>query len=226
MAIKHNNVIPNTHFHKDWQRRVRVHFDQPGRKHRRRQARLSKAAAVAPRPVDKLRPVVRCPTVKYNRRSRAGRGFTLQELKEAGIPRKLAPTIGISVDARRKNVSQESLAANVARLQEFKSRLILFPRKSGQYKKLDASAEDVAAATKAFAAEGKVDGYTTRVSSSIPVKNISAAEAVTEISRSDLPEGEKAAYRRLREARSEARYLGAREKRAKDKAEADEAAKK
>jgi hypothetical protein len=24
---------------------------------------------------------VRCPTVKYNRRSRAGRGFTLQELK-------------------------------------------------------------------------------------------------------------------------------------------------
>lgn len=187
---------------------------------------MSKAAAVAPRPVDKLRPVVRCPTVKYNRRSRAGRGFTLQELKEAGIPRKLASTIGISVDARRKNVSQESLTANVARLQEYKSRLILFPRKSGQYKKLDASAEDVAAATKAFAAEGKVEGYTTRVSSSIPVKNISAAEAVTEISRSDLPEGEKAAYRRLREARSEARYLGAREKRAKDKAEADEAAKK
>lgn len=147
-------------------------------------------------------------------------------IQEAGIPRKLAPTIGIAVDGRRKNVSQESLAANVARLQEYKSRLILFPRKSGQYKKLDASAEDVAAATKAFSAEGKVEGYTTRVSSSIPVKNITAAEAVTEISRSDLPEGEKNAYRRLREARSEARYLGAREKRAKDKAEADEAAKK
>ena len=52
-----------------------------GRKQRRRQARLSKAAAVAPRPVDKLRPVVRCPTIKYNRRVRAGRGFTLLELK-------------------------------------------------------------------------------------------------------------------------------------------------
>jgi large subunit ribosomal protein L13e len=147
-------------------------------------------------------------------------------LQEAGVPRKLAPTIGIAVDHRRKNVSQESLAANVARLQEYKSRLILFPRKSGQYKKLDASAEDVAAATKAFAAEGKVAGYATNVQSAFPVKNTSASEAVTEISRSDLPEGEKAAFRRLREARSEARYQGAREKRAKTKAEEAEAAKK
>ena len=54
---------------------------QPGRKLRRRNARLSKAAAVAPRPVDKLRPIVRCPTIKYNRRVRAGRGFTLAEMK-------------------------------------------------------------------------------------------------------------------------------------------------
>lgn len=81
MAIKHNQQLPNNHFHKDWQRRVRVHFDQPGRKSSRRAARLSKAAAVAPRPVDKLKPVVRCPTIKYNRRARAGRGFTLVELK-------------------------------------------------------------------------------------------------------------------------------------------------
>ena len=81
MAIKHNQQLPNNHFHKDWQRRVRVHFDQPGRKSRRRAARLSKAAAVAPRPTDRLRPVVRCPTIKYNRRVRAGRGFTLAELK-------------------------------------------------------------------------------------------------------------------------------------------------
>ena len=85
MAIKHNQQLPNAHFHKDWQRRVRVHFDQPGRKSRRRAARLSKAAAVAPRPVDKLRPVVRCPTLKYNRRARAGRGFTLQELKVGNL---------------------------------------------------------------------------------------------------------------------------------------------
>ncbi|KAJ9194359.1 hypothetical protein DTO166G4_1575 [Paecilomyces variotii] len=226
MAIKHNNAIPHNHFHKDWQRRVRVHFDQPGRKHRRRQARLAKAAAVAPRPVDKLRPVVRCPTIKYNRRVRAGRGFTLAELKEAGIPRKLAPTIGISVDGRRTNYSKESLAANVARLQEYKARLILFPRKSGQFKKLDSSAEEVKAAQAAFAAEGKTQGFATNINSTLPIKNISAAEAVTEIKRDSLPKGEEAAFRRLREARSEARLAGVREKRAKDKAEEAANAKK
>ncbi|KAL1845741.1 60S ribosomal protein L13 [Paecilomyces lecythidis] len=262
MAIKHNNAIPHNHFHKDWQRRVRVHFDQPGRKHRRRQARLAKAAAVAPRPVDKLRPVVRCPTIKYNRRVRAGRGFTIAELKvtywipppppqfgqlfdssdikvdmrmgeeelaawgEAGIPRKLAPTIGISVDGRRTNYSKESLAANVARLKEYKARLILFPRKSGQFKKLDSSAEEVKAAQAAFAAEGKTEGFATNINSTLPINNISAAEAVTEIKRDSLPKGEEAAFRRLREARSEARLAGVREKRAKAKAEEAAAAKK
>jgi len=54
---------------------------QPGRKSRRRNARIQKAAAVAPRPVDKLRPIVHCPTIKYNRRVRAGRGFSIAELK-------------------------------------------------------------------------------------------------------------------------------------------------
>lgn len=26
--VKHNNVLPNGHFHKKWQRRVRTWFDQ------------------------------------------------------------------------------------------------------------------------------------------------------------------------------------------------------
>ncbi|KAI1937341.1 60S ribosomal protein L13 [Ophidiomyces ophidiicola] len=218
MAIKHNQQIPRNHFHKDWQRRVRVHFDQPGRKHRRREARLAKAAAVAPRPVDKLRPIVRCPTIKYNSRVRAGRGFTVQELKEAGIARKLAPTIGIAVDHRRINACTESLSANVARLKEYKARLILFPRKSGQFKKLDSSVEEVKAAS-----EGKV---AKSISTVLPVVNVARAKAVSEISKADMPEGEKAAYRRLRDARSEARYVGRREKRAKAKAEEAAAAKK
>ncbi|KAG8044292.1 hypothetical protein GUJ93_ZPchr0130g6533 [Zizania palustris] len=42
-------------------------------------------------------------------KSRAGRGFTLEELKAAGIPKKLAPTIGISVDHRRKKPAGDSL---------------------------------------------------------------------------------------------------------------------
>ncbi|PTD05382.1 60S ribosomal protein L13 [Fusarium culmorum] len=112
MTIRYNQKLVNNHFRKDWQRRVRTHFDQPGKKSRRRTARQAKAAALAPRPVDKLRPVVRCPTIKYNRRVRSGRGFTLAELKEAGIPKAFAPTIGIAVDFRRQNLSEESLAAN------------------------------------------------------------------------------------------------------------------
>ncbi|KAL3475316.1 ribosomal protein L13e-domain-containing protein [Aspergillus californicus] len=225
-AIVHNNQIQKHHFHKDWQRRVNVHFEQAGRKHSRRQARLAKAAAVAPRPVDKLRPVVRCPTVKYNRRVRAGRGFTLAELKEAGIPKKLASTIGIAVDHRRNNYSKESLVANVSRLNDYKARLILFPRKSGQFKKLDSSAEEVNAAKAAFAAEGATQGYATKLGGLLPITNPSAAEAITEVKRDDLPKGEEAAYRRLREARSEARYKGSREKRAKNKADEEAAAKK
>ncbi|PKX99926.1 60S ribosomal protein L13 [Aspergillus campestris IBT 28561] len=226
MAIKHNNQIQNNHFRKDWQRRVRVHFEQPSRKLRRREARRSKAAAVAPRPVDKLRPVVHCPTVKYNRRVRAGRGFTLAELKEAAIPKKLARTVGIAVDHRRVNYSKESLVANVARLQDYKARLILFPRKSGQFKKLDSSAEEVNAAKAAFAAEGKTEGYSARVGAVFPIDNLNQGEAVTEIKRSDLPKGEEAAYRKLRDSRSEARYQGRKEKRARVKAEEAAAAKK
>jgi hypothetical protein len=57
-------------------------LDQAGRKKSRRIARIQKAARIAPRPVDGLiRPAVRCPTVKYNTKLRAGRGFTLEELK-------------------------------------------------------------------------------------------------------------------------------------------------
>ncbi|KIW90746.1 uncharacterized protein Z519_08529 [Cladophialophora bantiana CBS 173.52] len=225
MAIKHNQQLPNNHFHKDWQRRVRVHFDQPGRKSRRRAARLAKAAAVAPRPVDKLRPVVRCPTIKYNRRARAGRGFTLMELKEAGIPRKLAPTIGIAVDARRLDTNQETLSLNVSRLKAYKARLILFPRKSGQHKKLDSSEADVKMATES--AEKKDGKLATAVQGVIAIDaGVGIKHGFHEIKKGDMPAGEDAAYRKLRNARSEARFVGVRAKRAKAKEEAEEAKKK
>lgn len=82
MAPKRNNMIPNGHFHKDWQRFVKTWFDQPARKFRRRQNRVKKAKAIAPRPArGPLRPIVRCPTIRYHTKVRAGRGFTLDELK-------------------------------------------------------------------------------------------------------------------------------------------------
>ena len=75
-------MVPNAHFKKHWERWVRTWFDQPGQKKRRRTKRLQKAKAVAPRPASgPVRPVVRCPTFKYNTKVRFGRGFTYEELK-------------------------------------------------------------------------------------------------------------------------------------------------
>jgi len=61
---------------------------------------------------------------------RAGKGFTLEELKEAGMSKKVARTLGVSVDYRRRNKSAESLQENVQRLKVYKNKLVVFPRKS------------------------------------------------------------------------------------------------
>lgn len=121
--VKHNNVVPNGHFKKHWQNYVKTWFNQPARKKRRRIARQKKAVKIFPRPTaGPLRPIVHGQTQKYNMKVRAGRGFSLEELKAAGIPKKLAPTIGISVDHRRRNRSLESLQANVQRLKTYKAK--------------------------------------------------------------------------------------------------------
>lgn len=107
---KGNNMLPNAHFHKHWQRRIKTWFDQPARKQRRRQKRAEKAAIVAPRPVQGLlRPAVRCPTIRYNTKLRQGRGFTLEEVKGAGLTKDWAKSIGIAIDYRRKNRTVEGL---------------------------------------------------------------------------------------------------------------------
>jgi large subunit ribosomal protein L13e len=81
MPAKRNQMVPNGHFHKDWQRYVKTWFNQPARKQRRRKARTEKARRLAPRPTQKLRPIVRCPTARHHKKLRIGRGFTLEELK-------------------------------------------------------------------------------------------------------------------------------------------------
>ncbi|KAG1941279.1 breast basic conserved [Pimephales promelas] len=148
MAPSRNGMILNPHFHKDWQKRVRTWFNQPARKLRRRKARQAKARRIAPRPVSgPLRPIVRCPTIRYHNKIRAGRGFTLEELKAAGINKKVARTIGIAVDPRRRNRSTESLQSNVQRLKVYRSKLIIFPRKASAPKKGDSTEEEIKMAT-------------------------------------------------------------------------------
>lgn len=118
---------------------MRTWFDQPGRKLRRRTARKTKAATLGVRPTSLLRPAVRAQTVRYNRKVREGRGFTLAELKEAGIGRKEARGVGVVVDHRRRNLSEEGKKVNVDRLKAYKARLIVFPRKAGKPKTGDSS---------------------------------------------------------------------------------------
>ena len=71
MAPSRNGMILKPHFHKDWQQRVDTWFNQPARKIRRRKARLAKARRIAPRPASgPIRPIVRCPTVRYHTKVR------------------------------------------------------------------------------------------------------------------------------------------------------------
>jgi large subunit ribosomal protein L13e len=134
--VKHNNVIPNAHFHKKYCQssrgplKVRLTLDQATKKKSRRLRRAAKAAAMAPRPVQLLRPVVHCPTQKYNAKVRLGRGFTVEELKAVGLGAAYARTVGIAVDLRRSNASNESLQANVARLEEYKKNLVVWTKKN------------------------------------------------------------------------------------------------
>jgi len=207
MGFRHNNVLPANHFRKDWQRRVRTWFDQPGRKLRRRNNRKLKTAKLGVRPLSLLRPAVRAPTLRYNTKIREGRGFTLGELKEAGIGRKEARGIGVVVDHRRRNLSEEGKKLNVERLKAYKTRLIVFPRTAGKPKKGDSQGEDLTAAT-------------TR--SSIPLPDPYAHEAPRKIVDEERTFK---AFRALREARANERNEGMRKIRAAKKEE-EEANKK
>lgn len=205
MAPKGNNIIPNGHFHKDWQRSVKTWFNQPARKLRRKQNRVQKAKKIAPRPAKgALKPIVRCPTVRYHSKVRAGRGFTLQELKAAGLNSAYAQSIGISVDYRRRNKSVESVQINAQRLKEYLSKLVLFPMNNKKIKAAEASEEEQKLATQL---KGEV----------LPIKQTKVK------TRAHVPTEEEKkfnAFVTLRKARADARLIGIRAKRQKEAAEA------
>ncbi|MGK3737279.1 MAG: large subunit ribosomal protein L13e [Bacillariaceae sp.] len=134
--VKHNNVVPNIHCHKKYTSvsrgplKVKLALNQAPRKKARRLARAKKAAAAFPAPVQKLRPIVHCQTQRYSAKTRLGRGFTLEELKAVKLGAKYARTIGIAVDHRRINKSEESLELNTNRLKTYMASLVIL--KKGQ----------------------------------------------------------------------------------------------
>ncbi|KAL8489616.1 hypothetical protein ACS0TY_025506 [Phlomoides rotata] len=86
-------------------------------------------------------------TLKYNMKVRAGKGFSLKELKATGIAKKLTPTTGISVDHHRRNSSLEGFQTNVQRLKTYKAKLVIFSRRACKVKVVDSSLEELATAT-------------------------------------------------------------------------------
>ena len=135
--VNGNTRVPNNHFHKHWnpnaaqKGHITTFFDQPAQKKARRVARAKKAALIFPRPVKgPVRPVVHCPTQRYNFRARIGRGFTIEELAQVKLVPRKARVLGIATDHRRRNLSKESLTLNVARLQAYLAKLKVFPKKA------------------------------------------------------------------------------------------------
>ncbi|PIC51312.1 hypothetical protein B9Z55_001870 [Caenorhabditis nigoni] len=204
MAPRGNQMLGNAHFRKHWHKRIKTWFNQPARKLRRRQNRQAKAVEIAPRPVaGLLRSVVRCPNKRYNTKTRLGRGFSLQELKAAGISQVEARTIGIAVDVRRTNKTAEGLKANADRLKEYKAKLILFPKKLSAPKKGDSSAEELKVAAQL---RGDILPLSHAITFEEP-RQVTEAERKVEI------------FRLLRKERADKKYRGKREKRARDAAE-------
>ena len=110
------------------------------------------------------------------------------------------------------NRSVPTFTANVERLQAYKSKLILFPRRVNKPKKGDSSAEELATATQAS------------INTAFPIAPY--APAVTERKITQEEKDAPSKYTQLRVARSDKRQAGKRAKRAAEKAETEATTKK
>ena len=207
--VKGNDAIPKVHQRKHFQPgsaqkgNFIVKLGQPKRKEHRRRQRLIKAKKSFPRPLRNLRPSVNCPTVRYNMKKRLGRGFSLDELAAAEINPRYAATIGIRVDSRRKNLSEEGLKTNTQRLKTYLSKLVLFPINHNKLRKGEADA-----ATQKL-------GVQDRTRRSQVVADPARTRAPVEAARKLTAEEKKAkAYRFLKKNISAVRFMGARISRA------------
>lgn len=165
-----------------------------------------------PRPIKSLRPVVSSATRRYAGKVRLGRGFTLAELKSAGLTAAFARTVGVSVDHRRSSSSQEQHDLNVNRLKEYKSKMILFPRKENKPKKgeiSDATAEAVKSAAASEHHTGTV----------MPLKHAKPEVKIVKVA--DYASKSKiGAFHTLRSVRTNTRYKGRRDKKRQEEEDA------
>lgn len=120
--------------------------------------------------------------------------------------------MGIVVDHRRRSKSEEGQKLNVERLKEYRSRLVVFPRKAGKPKSGDAqvSSNILLQLTK------QGEDLTAHITRTLPgLPSVYESEAPRAI---ESEEKEASAFRSLREARAGQRSEGARQKRLAAKA--------
>lgn len=122
--MKRNNALPNNHFKKT-AKRIKTWFNQPANKVSRRVNRAKKAAQLGVKPTERLYPIVRCQSIRYNRKERLGKGFTPEECQAAGMNYLYARTIGVAVDTKRRNMNKEAFDQNVERLKTYASRITI-----------------------------------------------------------------------------------------------------
>lgn len=133
--MKNNHPIPHNHFKKT-ALRYRTTFHEKARAIKQQQVKEEKRSRSYPAQVEKLRPIVRCPTLRYKTRERLGRGFTPEECEAAGHDYRELRTLGVSIDLRRRNHNKEAFDQNVERIVKYMSKLVIFKdrqeaRKSG-----------------------------------------------------------------------------------------------
>lgn len=184
--------------------KVKCFFNVNGHKTVRANKRAERAAARSPAPLDLLRPTAKCCTRRYASKVRFGRGFSLEEIRAAGLTPAFARTVGIAVDHRRHGSNQME-EANIQRLTTYKANLVLFPRVEGKAKK----GEIADSTTRLDTPQNDVG----RVLPLPPVKVRVGLAALTK----DLKS--KKVYRSIRQARIDRKYEGKRVKRAKDAAD-------
>ncbi|ADM11168.1 60S ribosomal protein L13 [Encephalitozoon intestinalis ATCC 50506] len=123
--MKGNRILPNNHFRKT-SLKIKVHHDPETKLRIMKEKKIRKAKSLFPMPLEKLRPIVRCPTIRYNRNERLGRGFTAAECNKAGLDYRHARRLGIAVDLRRRDTNQETLDKNAERIKTYLSKITIY----------------------------------------------------------------------------------------------------
>ena len=158
-------------------------------------------------------------------KTRYGRGFTLEEIKQAGLNANYARSIGIAVDHRRLDTSLETRDLNVKRLKAYLAKLILFPSKTSRRlaKKTEEKKGEPMTDGKKKERKTIIPEATTEKLNSAAVKEQSKSKKVMALGKAKLrakPQSITAemkatkSFVKLRTEKVKERYVGVRKKRA------------